>query len=248
MENIIKIDYMSDIDTYVSNLNPQKTILFFDIDNTLLRTVSDIGSAEWIRWQEKLLYDHKGNHKHSVATTFEQLYILYRHWLTTSACITELVEEYVADLINKYINNGFKVILVTARDETTANTTMQQLEQHYDTKKFYTPDLYFRNHKVLFNNGVLFGAGGRKGETITNLLSIIKTVFNYEPENIVFVDDSVAECISVANKFSCNKIKSFVFNYLNATKYREIFDNLNTQELHEKWQEFIMSTINILSE
>lgn len=244
MEDIIKINYMSEIDDYVSELNPNETILFFDIDNTILRTISDIGSAEWIKWQEKLLCNHDGKHEYSIANTYEELYILYRQWLLTSNCLTELVEEYVDTLINKYIDDGFKVVLVTARDEITINTTIEQISRHYNINKFFSHDLYFKNKKLLFCNGVLFGTGGRKGDAISNLLSIIKSVFDFEPKNIVFIDDSVSECLSVANKFACNKIKSFVFNYLNSQKYYQEFNKIEKHILHQKWLDFIKKIQN----
>ncbi|XWV26104.1 hypothetical protein QJ857_gp0976 [Tupanvirus soda lake] len=238
MEKITTISEMCEMDQYIIDLDPEKTILFFDIDNTLLRTKSDIGSVEWVRWQENLIKTFGGKHEHSVSDSFNEMYRLYQKWLNTSNCETELLEEYVDKLIHKYIDMGFKVVLITARDKCTAETTFNQLSRHYDISKFFSGDLYFKNNKILYKNGVYFATGTKKGECIENLLQIIKLIFDFDPENIVFIDDSTHECNNVASKFKEHGVKAKVFNYLHGLKYQEIFDMLDKHHLHQKWIHF----------
>ncbi|XWV24857.1 hypothetical protein QJ856_gp0926 [Tupanvirus deep ocean] len=238
MEKITTISEMNEMDHYIINLDPNKTILFFDIDNTLLRTKSDIGSVEWVRWQENLLKTYAGNHEHSVSDSFTGMYQLYQKWLTSSNCETELLEEYVDELIHKYIDMGFKVVLITARDKCTAETTFNQLSRHYDTNKFFSKDLYFKNDKILYQNGVYFATGIKKGDCIDKFLQIIKLIFDFEPENIVFIDDSTNECNNVASKFKNHNINAIVFNYLHGMKYQISFDMLDKHHLHKKWIHF----------
>jgi hydroxymethylpyrimidine pyrophosphatase-like HAD family hydrolase len=242
MENqklINTIYSMDEIDRHVIRLDPTKTILFFDIDNTLLRTKSDIGSVEWVKWQEKIFTEHKGKHEFSVNKSLEDLYQSYQKWLITSNCETELLEEHVLDLVNKYIFLGFKVVLVTARNKNTANTTFKQLSNHYNINNFYSHSIYFENEWILYKNGICFASGINKGCCIDKLLQIFKLIFDFEPENIVFTDDSLSECTTVMNKFLKNEQNILVFNYLFGQKFQIIFNGLDKNDLHQKWITFI---------
>lgn len=243
MNSIKTIYNFMDIDNHITNehLDPSTTMIFIDIDNTMLRTKTDIGSVEWVRWQENLIDETNGYHKYCVAPTPLGMYKQYRKWLINSNCETETIDEVAVSLFDKYHKMGYKIILVTSRDQITANVTYQQLSRHYDINKLWTHDLYFKNEKVLFKNGVFFISGSMKGEFISYLLKIIKLTLDYEPQNIVFIDDTATECISVTQKFSSSNINTHVFNYIASQKYQEIFNNLDKDIIHNKWLKFSRS-------
>lgn len=234
---ITPIHSMHEMDSFIMNLNPAQTILFFDIDNTLFRTKSDIGSVEWVKWQELLVSTNTSiRHEHCVADSLDDLYKYYQKWLTTSNCETELLESYVADLINKYISMEFKIVLMTAREKVTSDVTFEQLSRHYDIKNFYSQNISFENDKNLYKSGVYFAAGVNKGECIKFLLDLVKS--DYVPVNIVFIDDSLRECHAVEEKFMDSQINANIFHYMHGKKFQIIFEELNKDMLHQKWIAF----------
>lgn len=239
METMRSINLMIEIDDYVMKLNPEKTVLFFDIDNTLLRIKSDIGSTEWVKWQDNMLRNCSDKCEYAASDTLHNFYMSIQKWLTIANYETEPAEEYITELIDKYISLGFKIILITARDKYAAGVTLQQLSQYYNINQFYSSDLYFQNDSALHQNGVYFASGMNKGDCMEKLLAMIKLVFDYEPENIIFIDDSMSECNSVAQKFNNHKINATVFNYLYCSKYQFIFDQLDKNDLHNQWIDFV---------
>jgi len=238
------VKYMNKIDDDITMLPPNKTILFFDIDNTLIRTKTDIGSVEWIKWQEKLFNKYNGQHEFCVTDTLDNLYKLYRLWLINSNCETELLEEYVPELINKYVSLGFKIVLVTARHKSTAKITIDQISRHFIIGQFYSSDIYFENEDILFQNGIYFAGGTNKGKCINKLLQVFKLVFDYKPENIVFIDDSLRECKTIISGVIDADTNIYVFNYLFGIRYQKQFDKLDKNLLHEEWSIYCNSIIN----
>lgn len=241
MENkIITIHNMNEIEDYVIKLDPSKTIIFYDIDNTLIRTKTDIGSVEWIKWQEKLFHEHGGNHKHSICKSLYELYEKYRKWLSVAKCETELLETYVPDLINKYINLGIKISLITAREKKSAKITLDQLSRHYDINKFYATHLKYEDEKNLYENGVYYSSNVNKWNCIEILLNLFKDQEDYEPVNIIFIDDTLKVCNEVATKSIANTLNKniFIFNYLNCIEFQKIFNSIDGDILHQKWVQF----------
>lgn len=244
---IISINKMSEINEQICKLDPTKTIIFFDIDNTLLRTVTDIGSDEWIKWQERLFCSDSDNlQKYRATKSLPELYTAYRHWLKTSNCDVELMEEYIADMVNLYIDIGYKICLITARDKDVLDITFKQLSKYYDIKKFFSQNIFFETGVITYKSGIYFSAGTNKGLCIKKLLTIYETVLNYIPENIVFIDDSHNACCATMNSFKLDDPNNsniifnlLIFHYLNATKFQEIFNQIDKDVLHQKWHDFI---------
>lgn len=228
------IETILSTDNIISTLDPISTILFYDIDNTLLRTKTDIGSDEWVRWQEKLLNDK--NNKHLVAKTKIHIYELYQKWLTISNCDVELLEPEMPTLINKYCDSGFKIVLITARHKSMADITFNQVSKYYDLNKFYGHDISFANDKHLYKHGIFFADGANKGSCIGELLNLFNERLQFSPNVIVFTDDSKQETTNVSNEL--NHLTKIIFHYVYCLKFQKIFDDLDKDYLHRKWTEF----------
>lgn len=238
------VNLIHQIDDDVLKKDPANSIIFFDIDNTLFRTKTDIGSDEWVKWQEKLFDEHNGNHPHLVVKTKNEIYEHYRKWLLVSDCDTELLEDVIIDLINKYIVMGYKIVLITAREKCLHNLTIKQLKKYYDTDLFYPKNLQFESEGKLFTSGIYFTGGMNKGKCIRYLLEVFKTIYKFNPNDIFFIDDSLKECHNVQKEFNGDaKNKNIIiFCYTHSIKYHTNFHELDKDFLTEKWLNFIKYT------
>ncbi len=238
MEKIKEIKTMIDLHERIAHLDPKTTILFFDIDNTLLRTTMDIGSVEWVKWQENMIHSGQTDHPHCLASEFVDIYQKYETWLNKSNCETELLEDYVSDLLDTYIKDGYKIVLITARNKDTWKITLNQLARHYDQSKFYCNEFLLETPKNIYRSGVFFATGMNKGKCIDFLLHLYKLTFNYIPENIVFVDDSMNECIKVSDQFVNSPMNVQIYCYRHCDKFEKIFHQIDKNDLHQKWIDF----------
>jgi hypothetical protein len=214
------INNIIQIDEEITKADPKYTILFFDIDNTLFRTITDIGSDEWMRWQDSLLQQYNGNHKYLVINTRTALFEWYRNWMLTSNCLTELLEYETPKLLEKYSKMGFKIILITSRHKSLVDITIEQLKRHYDITHFY--------------DNIFFTGGDHKGSYIKKILQTMKNICT---KKIFFVDDSYVEINNVLLEFYNSEIDVKVMHYVFAQKFKQIFDNIDKDQLHTKWLE-----------
>ena len=65
-----KVVYISDILSFISCNNHHKNLLVLDIDNTILKGSTSLGSDQWYSWQCQLI---KQKSKYSVAYDIEHL-------------------------------------------------------------------------------------------------------------------------------------------------------------------------------
>lgn len=245
---ITTITNINDINQKLDHFVPAETIIFFDIDNTLLRTTSDIGSVEWIKWQEKMIHEGDVDNQYCVAKNTFELYQYYQTWLKNSNCKTDLIEDHLSEMIDKYAKLGFKIVLVTARNKGTWETTLDQLRKHYNFDNFYANNLLLDTPVNLYNKGVYFATGMDKGKCIKLLLQLYELTFNYVPSHIIFVDDSMDECLKVAKQLGtavtnqlCTSninIDTNVYCYRQCVKFENDFNKLDKGNLHKKWTDF----------
>ena len=242
MENIYfkEIKNIKIIDKEILSKDPRKSIIFIDIDNTLLRTETDIGSDEWIKWQLQLLDEHNGEHKHCIIKEKLDIFDYYHKWLLKANYNIGLVEDDMPNIFNKYISLGYKVVLITARNKCISDVTFEHLQKYYDTNSFYCQNIKLEFGDIIFKNGIYFAAGTNKGLAIKFILSIIKNINGFLPEFIFFIDDSLRECSNVKVTFNNHKkYKMFIFHYTHAEKFQILFDQLDKDNLHTKWLKFI---------
>lgn len=210
------------------------TIFFFDIDNTIIRLMTDICSDEWIKWQVELFRKHDSHPLHG-AETLSSLYELYCKWMICEDYQTIIMEEDTVKIINRLFDSGHKVMLVTARNPVLVDVTEKHLNEHIDISKLYNPSV--NNDTSLIKNGICYLSGKNKGKFIKSILD--KNLFN----EIIFVDDSLNECNNV-NKELRDLFSVRIYNYTNCHVHKKIFDEMDKDILHEKWIRFTNSQQN----
>lgn len=239
MQNIIKLSNIRNICQHLNQLDPMRTIIFIDLDNTLLRTQDLVFSVEWMKWQESLIMGDNWPDPNRLFNNHYDLHSKYRNWITLHDPLTILLEYDMKEILTRYVARGFKFVILTARDKSIAQVSIHQVESHYGTGLFWTDKLFFETDTTIFKNGIYFMSSKMKGDYINKLLTIFREIFAFDPTNLVFIDDTITECISVAMKHQNSSIQTFIFHYTYPDKYKQEFDDIDKKLYVIEWKKYI---------
>ena len=196
----------------VSSFGKDNVLVVFDIDNTLLTSVNDLGSDQWFSWQEGLIKDP--NCKPAcVASDFGKL--LEAQTLLFTIGKMKATEAELPSKIKDLQNLGVKIILLTSRGSDVRNLTESALRKNgfnfasstinpaQDVPGDYLPygltelsrsgltpeDVKTASlgqaRPVSFMNGVYMTSGQNKGI----MLKVLLKKYKVNPKAIIFADD-----------------------------------------------------------
>lgn len=185
---IVEVAVMTELFDHIT----PDTLIVFDIDNTIMEPVQELGSDQWFcnRIQE---YKSWGLSKE------ESLEKALREW-TAIQSITrvKLVEPGTDRIVMQLQTQKYTVMGLTTRGLGISTRTIEQLATlSVDLSK--TPpcheEFHFMNapQGVLFRGGVLFTAGTHKGRAFAAFLE--KT--GYQPKRVVFINDKLSDLVPV---------------------------------------------------
>jgi hypothetical protein len=208
-------------------LEHPKTLLVFDIDNTLLTTVTDLGSDQWFT---HMVQEHRSCGLEYRAAV-EQVAPLYHHihkhidLVPTEPCLAQLFASLALD--------GYAMICLTARSLVLQQKTLEHLTK-YELLKFLSkyPDHDTANYA--YAQGVIFCAGRDKGVV---LLSFLQSV-GCEAAIIIFVEDKMHQVDSVLTALRSNNIPSIGLRYAGLDERVQAF---NPRTAQQELNEFLMS-------
>ncbi len=166
-------------------------LVIFDVDNTLIEPVQELGSDQWFehRIKEYISYGYAKD---------AALEKALREW-TAIQSITNIktVEGGTSEIIHKIQQQGVSVMGLTTRGLGLSTRTVEQLHTVGIDLGATAPiqeEIFFMNEKgVLFRGGTLFTAGTHKGNALRKFLKRI----NYTPDSILFVDDKISHLMAV---------------------------------------------------
>ncbi len=184
------------------------TLLVFDIDNTLVEPVGQLGSDQWYYYLVKAIA--RDDASLSADAAEEKAGAVWTRTLSTVK--VKAVEALSPDLIRAQQKRGLKVMALTARSTDDAPATFAQLEAigvDMAESAPYTKDLTTGN-KGLYTRGVFFqGEGPSKGAT---LAAFLKTI-GLAPKKVVFADDKAKHTKSVNEALTAAGIPVIAFRY-----------------------------------
>jgi len=164
------------------------TLLVFDIDNTLVEPVGNIGSDQWYYYIEKAL-KRDGLDQAAAETKAGEA------WSKALATVkVKAVEDFTPGLIREQQKRGLKIMALTARDAGDAESTFRQL-------KDIGVDLA--------GNVIFVGDGPDKGKALVAHLKKLSLT----PAKVVFVDDKPHHAKNVDAALSAAGIKCVAFRY-----------------------------------
>ena len=209
---IIELKSMSDLKIQTWNT---KTLVVFDIDNTLLRQDSMIGTHQWGDYMKERAV-------RSGLPEEEAKQYQYKVFGELQNKLKVLpVEPVVLGLLRKLENKKIKHFALTARSSILKNVTAQQVKtlKHNFSKNFPTQNNLAKIDKHLYE-GIIFSGDVPKGE-------LLKTIVENSPnkfDHIVFVDDKLYNLESIEKSFTNSKVKLESFRYGAADEFVKSFD------------------------
>lgn len=202
----------------IKNINIyNNSLLVIDIDNTLIKTKTDLGSDQFFDWQMKEI-SNDGSLR--LASSKENLLkIMYKLWNYVQY---ELCDENIPDLL-KGIKDVYNIdiILLTSRNDICNETLIKVLINLNIYKLLNNNQLNRVNYNgIIYKNGIIYCNGKDKGLCLKLILNSIRISFS----KIIFIDDKFKNLVDVKNVFintdcilynGCNYI---VDKFLNSSK------------------------------
>lgn len=184
------------------------TLLVFDIDNTLVEPVGNIGSDQWYYYLVKALArDDKTLSADAAEAKAGEV------WTTTLMTVkVKPVEALTPALVRDQQKRGLKVMALTARDAGDAAATFRQLKDiGVDlAENAVRKDDLATEQKGFYSRGVFFaGDGPDKGKTLVAFLKKI----GLRPAKVVFADDKPRHAKNVDAALAAAGIPGVSFRY-----------------------------------
>ncbi|MBA2649966.1 MAG: DUF2608 domain-containing protein [Legionella sp.] len=244
-------------------IHSDKTLIVFDIDDTLLTTTEPLGGVGWWDWQYALLTKNPTSKK-LVAANFDNLLKVQNYLF--SIILMRPTDAYVLPFVKSLCSHQHSLMVLTARGRYLSTSTNQQLEKNGFTDShhhllFHTNQPAFKEiasdkagsfscphlkHPIEFSNGIMFLNGQDKGEALKCILGYTKQTY----DTILFVDDSSKNTDAVRKAF--NKTHGItVFNILythEQARENEFRHSLALQKAaYLKWKELASKMLPHLS-
>ncbi|MDB6081345.1 MAG: putative rane protein [Chlamydiia bacterium] len=164
----------------------EKTLIVFDIDNTIYEPVQMLGSDQWF-------YHHLEKLKASGVSHHEALQQSLHLWHKIQHVTrVQLMETHTPEIIQKLQESNFSVMALTTRGHEIADATLRQLASHSIDMRKTAPDstdYYLQDMPhVLWKGGVLLTKGLHKGKAF---LAFLKQS-GFTPKRVVFINDKAS--------------------------------------------------------
>ena len=194
-----------------AHLIDKNTTVITDLDNTVFRSKTALGSVEWLQGRVKGL-QQEGI---SLKQAFETMYPLWQRTQQLNEIVP--VEHAFVEQLKTWIAQGITVIALTAREpDLILDETLRQLDTlglHF----LSAPDLGVNDQKIpcnhapiLYKQGILFADDwNSKGDALNVLLK----QFPAKPQSLVFIDDGRHHVDSVCQAAQENKIPILGIHY-----------------------------------
>lgn len=192
LDAIIESKRIADIYRYLKPSDYNKdTLVIFDIDNTIARPPTDLGSDQWFYalWNKLV----------GLGYSEQEIIDLLVPLQTYIEQYTRLVpvEPQTVQIINDLHAKGITVIALTTRSVQRHHTTVELLDQlgvlFTPTTPHEFPIPYPDGKCGFFADGIIFSGQCDKGELLTLWLKRM----GHQPKKIIFIDDKMKNIQSV---------------------------------------------------
>jgi len=202
-----------------------QTLVVFDIDYTLYRPTTNLGTPEWIYY----LATQEMNKGLSQIEAFQKCYPL---WLKTQHIINlELMDPNIPELLTFIERMSAGFIALTARRPETAKVTTLQLNKlglKLDkTEVSNLPVSFDFKNPVLFEKGILFGHElNDKGDVFVDWFKKVQLALSEENKitKVIFIDDVETNVLSMAKAANSLNLTYKGYYYSVANAFKEKFN------------------------
>ncbi len=186
--DIIESNTLEAVLDYISTRN---VLVIFDIDNTIARPITELGSDEWFCD----LVNKRMEEGHDYITAV--YYALPATFYAQFNIPLEATEEMASSLITYLKDQQIPVMALTTRSLFVAERTMEQLEDigiAFLVPHISQEDLVLQMpHPCLYRESILFGGNNDKGEALITFFHWM----NYYPDAVIFIDDKLKHLSAV---------------------------------------------------
>ncbi len=218
-----KIKYISEIADFFSKCSQPK-LLVLDIDNTILKSKSLLGSDQWYTWQSVLI---KEKSSQAVAKNMKHLNKI----INDMFCYLqyELCESDLSTTLSQFKKNNVEIILLTARGNKCHQNLRDTLLEFGVSQYLNTSFSFISSKSISYQDGIIYCSGNHKGKILKSFLQQNQ----YIPNQIVFVDDKpknlekVLEIIPQTQVFICtNQYENiWLFSQSDKDKVTQEYEN-----------------------
>ncbi len=181
----------SSIASVTQHVTDQKTLVVFDIDNTIMEANEIRATDQW--FSAMVTYAQNNGYQGLDAVNA----VLPFYEAAQKATTVKAVEAIVSTVISNFQQNGNTVIALTSRSLPFLECTPQQFASlNIDLTKspLCTKNITLAiKHPAQFHKGILFCSNNDKGEALQALLKELA----FTPNKIVFIDDKEKYLLSV---------------------------------------------------
>lgn len=234
---IVEIKYISDLDKFIAD----GTFVIFDIDNTIMEPVQEVGSDSWFEYRIQF-------HKKKGLSAEDAFETALSEWMAVQHITdVKLVEPHTASLIRELQSQGKLICGLTSRDLGLAGRTIRQLATlniQLDKTSPSKEEFLFQNGRnCLYRLGILFTSGSDKAAALQRFFDLT----HWKPHNIVYIDDKVEHLKVIEKLCKSLKIPFFGLRYgfldeksaqfrsgiadLQFEKFRSILSNQDAEKL-----------------
>jgi len=216
------INDLNEIRQYFDQMD-EKTLVFFDLDDTVFEPEGELGSTLWSYHLADKLKNETGM---GLMEAFGNVFPL---WVLAQRYINLKTIDNSDQIIKTIQQKGVNVIGLTNRPICVVEKTIEALERlGIKFSESHSDEIQLEDDRDgrsgIFKNGVLFGNIGHKGDFLSNFLRKI----DHTPEKIFFIDDSKRNIRRVketteqlAEQFG---IGSILLRFTHKDKRKESFD------------------------
>jgi hypothetical protein len=207
-----------------------KTLVVFDIDNTLAAPATVLGSDQWF----SQMVQHRLNEGFDSIHAINSVLPIY--FLVQFNVDLELVDPKALEVLSELKNADISSVCLTARSLHLAERTLEQVGRINIKMSPPTIDemVLTLAHTSFFKGGTLFSGLNDKGEVLFSYLDRI----GLRPDNIVFVDDKYSN-IKTVELATLNRQIPFVG--VHYTALEEEVKNYNHARAEKELEKFLIS-------
>lgn len=217
---IVESDQLDDIKQYI---NQDKTLVVFDLDNTLVAPKLEIGTEQWFNYTLR----HMQN-GHKMQDAIDALLPLF--FQINQHIPLYLTENIIPELLQSLYKQDIPVIAVTARSDILKDCTIKQL----CNAGIELPFIGFGEKEIKetfrvpmsFVHGIIFSANNDKGLLLFYILDQV----GYRPNKIIFVDDKYNNVAMVARACAEHKVPFVGIRYSRLDERVAQFDSVKAEQ------------------
>jgi hypothetical protein len=201
---IVESSAINDILKFASD---NKTLVVFDLDNTLIYANQEVGSDQWFfhLLNEKIASGL--SREEALSVVLPMLFDVYNHMKFYP------VEKEGPAVLSLLQNKGIPTVALTTRSLPLVERTRTHLKEagfNFASCNIFAKDISIQLVKpALLTNGIIFCNDNNKGQTLLKVLELC----NFKPETIVFIDDKLSHLFDVEKECLLNKIQFIGIRY-----------------------------------